>query len=170
MKKQSGVTALSLMIIIVIIILIASSSLLSSQDLIVEAKIETVYNEIETVKEAARRLKSLNEMDPKKYDLSQMLFTDKITDISVYNDRVGQKLVEGQEYYYLDFKKDVISDTMKASILESLDIKSVTNSYIINMKEIDNIEAFLVDGIKINDNTYYTYEEIAKEYSGAIQK
>ena len=99
MYKQKGFTMISLIVVIIIIIILAAASVFSSKDLLREAKVAKVYNEMFTVRNAIQELKSLNETDPEAYDMNKMLMGEKIENIEDYNQRVGWNLKEGKEYY-----------------------------------------------------------------------
>lgn len=170
MKKQEGVTAVSLMVTIVIIMLIAGASLFTSQDLIVELNISTAYQDISTIKESVEGLRMLNELNPDEYVFEEIFLSEPISDISEYNERVGGKLQEGNEYFYLGFADDSLPDVYKESLKESMDLKSVNYNYIVNPENIEKVEVFLVDGVKVGDQFYYTYEEISAEYSNVNKK
>lgn len=155
MKNQKGVTALSMMILIVIIILIASFSVFSSRDLVVEGNITKIYSEISTLRESLRGLSIKEDYD------KGILSTTKITNINEYNARVGENLINGRTYYYLDFGDANPSDVRIQSLNEELNVRSVENNYIVSILDVGKVEIYLVDGIRVGDKYYYSYEEIS---------
>ena len=163
MKNQKGVTALSMMILIIIIILLASFAVFSSRDLVVEGNIATIYNEIDIIRDSILGL-SINE----SYE-DGIFSSTKIDDINDYNARVGGNLKSGRTYYYLAYADDTMSDVYIQSLNEFLDVRSVQNSYIVSIIDVGEVEVFLVDGIRIEDTYYYSYEEISQNYSKASE-
>ena len=59
---------------------------------------------------------------------------------------------------------------MRQTLNETLDVRNVENSYIISFVDMGKVEVFLVDGVRIGDNYYYTYEEIHNAYSNVTKK
>lgn len=162
MKNERGVTALTLTIVVVIIGIIAAFSIFTSRDVVVEGNLATVYSEISTVRE-----KMIDQSLSDSYETS-IIQTFKIDDISDYNYRVGGKLENGKDYYLFDFAGELGeagSETLKQSLYEELDIKSVNKSYITCINDIGDVEVYLVDGIRVDDETLYTYEEIKEVYN-----
>ncbi len=161
MKSERGVTALTLTIVVVIIAIIAAFSILTSRDVVVEGNLATVYSEISTIRE-----KMIDQSLSDSYETS-IIQTFKIEDISEYNGRVGGKLEIGKDYYFFDFAGELGepgSDTLKQSLYEELDVKSVNKSYIACINDVGDVEVYLVDGIRVDDATLYSYEEIRDVY------
>lgn len=158
MKNQKGVTAISMMVLIVIIILLASFSILSSRDVVVEGNITATYSEISIIRDAALNL-SLDE----SYRNDGIIASTKIQNIEYYNSRVGGNLSEGKTYYYLPFEGE--NDVLVQSLNEKLDVRSVENSYIISIEDVGKVEVYLVDGIRIDNTSYYSYDDIKAVYS-----
>lgn len=164
MKSQRGISALSLMITIVIIIMIAGYSLLFSRDTVVEGNIATVYAEVQEIVEAAKGL-SLDSAYAAEALTGFEL--DNITDI---NHRVGNKLKEGKQYYYLGYADESMTEVMTQTLNDKLGLRSVSNSYVVAINDIGKVEVFLVDGISINGNMCYTYDEIYAQYTEVNEK
>ncbi len=164
MYKQKGFTMISLIVVIIIIIILAAASVFSSKDLLREAKVAKVYNEMFTVRNAIQELKSLNETDPETYDMNKMLMGEKIENIEGYNQRVGWNLKEGKEYYYLGFSDKNIPDSLKSYLEEQLGVRDIGFSYIVSAETIEDIEVYLVDGLPIGDYYFYTYEDVLDQY------
>ena len=163
MNKQNGVTMISLIVVIIVIVILAATSIFSSKDLMTETRVAKVYNEIASVRNAITELKSLNETDPETYDMNKMLMGEKIENLQEYNQRVGWNL-EGNEYYYLGFGDKNIPDAMKKYLEEQLGVRGIEFSYVVGAETIEDIEVYLVDGIKIGNYYFYTYEDILNEY------
>ena len=71
---------------------------------------------------------------------------------------------EGNEYYYLGFGDKNIPDAMKKYLEEQLGVRGIEFSYVVGAETIEDIEVYLVDGIKIGNYYFYTYEDILNEY------
>ena len=48
---------------------------------------------------------------------------------------------------------------------EILEVRNVENNYIVNVKNLNDIEIFLVGGIKIRNDICYTDQQILQEYN-----
>lgn len=164
MKGQSGISALSLMITIVIIIIVAGYSLLFSRDTVIEGNVATIYAEISEMREAAKGL-SLD-LEYVKDNLAEF----ELESISDINPRVGGNLREGKKYYYFGYADDSMTEVMKQTINEKLGVRNVSGSYVIAINDIGEVEVYLVDGINIDGDIYYTYDEIYVEYAEVNQK
>jgi hypothetical protein len=163
-KNNKGISAVSLMITIVVIIIIAGYSLFFSRDTVIEAQVAKAYSEIQEMQDATKAL-SLDSSYAREY-----LAGYELEDISDMNERVGNKLREGKQYYYIGYADESVTDVMKQSLNEVLGVRNIEGSYIISVGDIGEIDVFLVDGININDKFCYTYEEIHKEYVNVTQK
>lgn len=164
MKNQKGVTAISMVIVIVIVVLLASYSILSSRDVVNEVKIQTYFQEIKLIGDSTKGL-----------SLDKSYFKDtfesfKIENIDEYNARVGNNLRADKEYYLLGFAEESTTEVMRQTLNEILDTRNVENSYIISLEDSGKVNVFLVDGVRIGDNYYYTYEDIHKSYSNVTKK
>ena len=153
MKNQNkGITMIQIVITIIMMVLIAAFTILNSRDNILETKTAKIYNEIREVKQAVMQLQTIDE------DAITVLAADKLSNLSSYP-QLAYKYRPDKEYYLLDFKT-------KANILqELLDIRNVENNYIVNVKSLDDIEIFLVDGVDIGGEKYYTDDEIVEKYN-----
>ena len=94
----------------------------------------------------------------------------ELEDISDMNERVGNNLREGKQYYYLGYADESVTEVMKQTMNGNLGVRNIEGSYIVSVGEIGDIEVFLVDGININGNFCYTYDEIYREYVSVTQK
>lgn len=153
MYSNKGVTMIQMVITIIMMVLIAGFSIYNSSDTIVEIKLSKTYEEMKEVKNAVTSLKILEE------DLTNYLGTP-LEDLSSYHqleEYYNRALYK--EFYYLDFKNqgDVLCDI--------LEIRNIENNYIINTGNIEDIEIFLVNGLKINGEIYYTDDEILEKYN-----
>ena len=164
MNKQNGVTMISLIVVIIVIVILAATSIFSSKDLMTETRVAKVYNEIASVRNAITELKSLNETDPETYDMNKMLMGEKIENLQEYNQRVGWNLEEGNEYYYLGFGDKNIPDAMKKYLEEQLGVRGIEFSYVVGAETIEDIEVYLVDGIKIGNSSFSPSEDLFNEY------
>ncbi len=164
LKNNRGISAVSLMITIVVIIIIAGYSLFFSRDTVVEAQVAKAYTEIQEMQDAAKAL-SLDAAYAREY-----LAGCEIEDISTMNERVGNKLREGKQYYYLGYADDSVTEVVKQTMNENLGVRNIEGSYIISVGDIGEVDVFLVDGININDKFCYTYDEIYREYVNVTQK
>ena len=152
MKQEKGVTMIMMVVTIVMMILIAGFSIYNSKDTIIETKLAKIYNEIKEVKTGVIRYKVLYE------DGMEVIADDKLSSLAAYP-AISTREKPDQEYYLLDFvnKSNVLNDIFE--------LRNVENNYIVNVKDIENIEIFLVNGIKIGDDTYYTDDEIIEKYN-----
>ena len=153
MRSNKGITMIQMVITIIMMVLIAGFSIYNSRDTIVEIRLSKTYEEMKEVKNAVASLNLLEE------DLTLYLGTP-LENFDGYAKLVGYYVdTPKQEYYYLDFKNqgDVLGDI--------LELRNIENNYIVNTANIENIEIFLVNGIKIDDDTYYTDEEILEKYN-----
>ena len=164
MRRQRGISALSLMITIVIIIMIAGYSLLFSRDTVVEGNVATVYAEVQEIVEAAKGLSLDSEYETEALTGFEL---DSIADI---NPRVGNKLKEGRKYYYLGYADENMTEIMTQTLNEKLGLRSVSGSYVIAINDIGKVEVYLVDGININGSMCYTYDEIYAQYTEVNEK
>ena len=150
--QKRGITMIQMVITIVMMILIAGFSIYNSRDTIIETKLSKTYNEMMTVKEAVLGLETLEIVD----------ITDigtELPDFSSYTQLMPYYNSGDHEYYLLDFKNN------GDAIAEVLEIRNIENNYIVNVKNIEDIKIFLVNGVKIGDNVYYSDDEILKKYN-----
>lgn len=164
MKSQRGVTATSLMIVIVLLILLAGYSVLTSREVVTEINAEQVFQEIKLMND---QMKSLS-VDKKTF--KDTLDAFKIEDISQYNPRVGNRLTSDEDYYFLGFAEESMTDVMKQTLNEALDVRGVENSYIVSYEDTGKVNVLLLDGVRIGNNYYYTYSEIHNAYSNLNKK
>lgn len=151
-KNKKGVTLIQTVIAVVMIIIMAGFAILNSNDTIAETKVAKAYNEIVELKKAIYGFELLDE------EGMEVFIDSKIESLDVYP-ALASYGKENQEYYYLDFTNDseILSDT--------LELRNIENDYIVNVKDIDNIEVFCVKGIEIGNDKFYTENEIVKEYN-----
>lgn len=164
MKNQRGVTATSMMIVIVILILLAGYSVLTSRDVVTEVNTQQYFQELKLISEQAKGIS----LDKKNFKDTFESF--KIEDINQYNARVGNNLIAGEDYYLLAFGDENMTDVMKQTLNEILDVRSVENSYIISYVDTGKVNVFLLDGVRIGNQYYYTYEDIHNAYSNLNKK
>ncbi len=164
MKSQRGVTATSMVIVIVILIMLAGYSILTSREVVTEANAQKYFQEIKLIND---QMKSLS-FDKKNFKDTLEAF--KIEDISQYNSRVGNRLLEGEDYYLLGFGDEAMSEIMKQTLNEALDVRSIENSYIVSYEDTGKVNVLLVDGVRMGDSYYYTYSEIHNAYSNLNKK
>lgn len=164
MKNQKGVTVISMVIVIVIIILLASYSILTSRDVVTEVNVQTYFQEIKLVNDNVKGLS----LDKKHFKDTFEPF--KIENINEYNARVGNNLRPDRQYYLIGYGEESLTEVMRQTLNETLDVRNVENSYIISFVDMGKVEVFLVDGVRIGDNYYYTYEEIHNAYSNVTKK
>lgn len=164
MKNQKGITAMSMVIVIVILILLAGYSVLTSRDIVTEVNIEQYFQEIKLISDQAKEIS----LDKKTFKDTFESF--KIEDLNEYNARVGNRLLAGEDYYLLAYGDESLTDVMRQTLNEILDVRSVENSYIISYIDTGKVNVFLVDGVRIGENYYYTYDEIHKVYSNLNKK
>ena len=151
-KREEGVTLIQTVIAVVMIALIASFAIFNSRDTVVETRVAKVYNEILTVKKAVLELEMLEEKGMEIFTESKIQNLDSYPEIASHGKA-------NQEYYYLDFEKE-------GNLLqEKLDIRNIENNYIVNVKNIEDIEIFLVNGVKIRNEIFYKDDEIIEKYN-----
>ena len=151
-KREEGITLIQTAVAVVMIVLIASFAILNSTDTVVETKIAKLYSEIMIVKKAVMEIEALEE------EGMEMLSSERILSFDGY-EGLEDKDKANQEYYFLNFKE-------KSNLLNGvLDIRNVENNYIVNVKDLDNIEIFSVDGIEIGEEKFYTDDEIIEKYN-----
>lgn len=164
MKNQRGVTATSMVIVIVILIMLAGYSVLTSREVVTEVKAEKYFQEIKLIND---QMKGLS-FDKKTF--KDTLESFKIDDITQYNSRVGNRLLEGEDYYFLGFGDESMTDIMRQTLNEALDVRSVENSYIVSYEDTGKVNVFILDGVRIGEKYYYTYSEIHNAYSNLNKK
>lgn len=164
MKNQRGVTATSMVIVIIILILLAGYSVLTSREVVTEVKTEKYFQEIKLIDD---QMKGLS-FDKKNFKDTLEAF--KIEDIRDYNARVGNRLLEGEDYYLLAFGDESMTEVMKQTLNEALDVRNVENSYIVSYEDTGKVNVFLLDGVRVGENYYYTYDEIHNAYSNLNKK
>lgn len=151
LNQKRGVTMIQMVITIVMMILIAGFSIYNASDTIVETKIAKTYSEMQEVKKAVVGLETLEIYDIKDIGTPVLDFTSYMQLQDYYSGN--------QEYYFLNFNEK------GDSICEILEIRNIENNYIVNVKNIENIEIFLINGVKIGGEWYYTDYEILKKYN-----
>lgn len=151
-KHEEGITLIQTVVAVVMLLIIASFAVLNSEDTVVETKIAKTYNEIIEVKKAVIEIEMLEE------DGLGIFSGDRLTSLSGYPE-LQKYEKENQEYYYLDFKNK------KAELYDALDIRNVDKNYIVNVKDIDNIEVFLVTAEEVGGQKLYTDDEIIEKYN-----
>ena len=164
MKSQRGVTATSMVIIIVILIMLAGYSVLTSREVITEANTGKYFQEVKLINDQMKNLS----LDKKNFKNTLEAF--KIEDNSQYNSRVGNNLLEGKDYYFLGFADESMTEVMKQTLNEVLDVRSVENSYIVSYEDTGKVTVLLLDGVRVGDKYLYTYEEIHNAYSNLNKK
>lgn len=164
MRSQRGVTATSMVIIIVILIMLAGYSVLTSREVITEANTGKYFQEVKLINDQMKNLS----LDKKNFKNTLEAF--KIEDNSQYNSRVGNNLLEGKDYYFLGFADESMTEVMKQTLNEVLDVRSVENSYIVSYEDTGKVTVLLLDGVRVGDKYLYTYEEIHNAYSNLNKK
>lgn len=164
MKSQRGVTATSMVIVIVILIMLAGYSVLTSREVITEANTGKDFQEIQLINEQMKNLS----LDKKNFKSTLEAF--EIEDIVQYNSRVGNNLLEGEQYYFLGFADESMTEVMKQTLNEVVDVRNIENSYIVSYEDAGKVNVFIVDGVRVGENYYYTYDEIHNAYSNLNKK
>ena len=164
MKSQRGVTATSMVIVIVILIMLAGYSVLTSREVITEANTGKDFQEIQLINEQMKNLS----LDKKNFKSTLEAF--EIEDIVQYNSRVGNNLLEGEQYYFLGFADESMTEVMKQTLNEVVDVRNIENSYIVSYEDTGKVNVFIVDGVRVGENYYYTYDEIHNAYSNLNKK
>ncbi len=151
-KNNKGITMIQMVITIVMMVLIAGFSIYNARDTIVETKVAKIYNEVEEVKNAVTGLKIFEDEN-----IENILGTP----LQNLNDYPGLAVYykDDQEYYLLNFK------TNGNVLCDLLEIRNIENNYIVNLKDTDNVEVFLIGGAMIEDEMCYTDYEILKKYN-----
>ena len=151
-KREEGITLIQTAIAVVMIVLIAGFAILNSTDTLIETKVAKAYNEIIIVKKAVMEIEALEE------EGMAIFSSDRIENFDSFKG-LEDKDKPNQEYYYLNFKE-------KANILNDiLDVRNVENNYVVNVKNLDNIEIFSVNPVEIGKDKYYTDDEIIEKYN-----
>lgn len=164
MNSQKGVTAISMVIVVVVIILLAGFSVFSSRDLVVEANLSKIYNEVSILSDAIKKISLNNSYQNTIFD------TLKITDIALYNDKVGGELVAGNTYYYLGFHDNNVSEGIKQSLNDFLSVRGIEHNYIVRIIDEGVVRVYLVDGVKVKDTYYYNDADITTIYQNVNLK
>ena len=156
MNDNRGFTMVQMVVTIIMIVLIAAFSVSNSRDTIVETKVAKAYEEVTEVKKAVMRYAVLSQ---EREELSAF----KIDNLDSYPNLTSEYAEMGeQEYYFLDFK------TQGETLNEILEVRNVNDNYIVNIKNLNDIEIFLVNGIKVGNKTLYTDKEIIEIYNDAF--
>lgn len=153
-KNEKGITLIQVVIAVVMITLIASFAVLNSNDTAVETRIAKAYNEIIEVKKAIIELKMLDEDE-----LKIVLSGDKLENLDGYTNLSSYNKPD-QEYYILEFE----NNDKKDMLLDTLELRNIENNYIVNIKDIENIEIFLEKGVKVRNEVFYSDDEIIEKY------
>lgn len=152
LKGKNGITMIQTVITIVMMILIAGFSIYNSKDTLVETKLTKAYNEILEVKRAVQGAETLE-----LFKMSSI--GTPVEDFTLYPQLSGYYNSGEHEYYFLNFKDN-------GKVIENvLEIRNIENNYIVNVKNTENIEIFMVNGVKVGTSTYYTDTEILKKYN-----
>lgn len=154
-KNEKGITLIQTVIAVVMIAIIASFAILNSNDTVVETRIAKVYNEIKEVKKSIIEIKILDEDE-----IKNVLSGDKIDDLAGYPNLAKYKKPD-QEYYLLEFE----NEEKRNMLLDTLELRNIENNYIVNVKDIENIEVFLEKGVKIRNEVFYSEPEIIEKYN-----
>lgn len=151
-KYNSGITMIQMVITIVMMVLIAGFSIYNSKDTLVETKLTKAYNEMLEVKRAVQGLRVLDVIELK--DIST-----PVNDFTNYPQLSGYYTSGEHEYYFLDFKNN------GAVIEDSLEIRNIENNYIVDVKNVEDIEILSINGVTIGADTYYSDDEILEKYN-----
>lgn len=153
-KNEKGITLIQVVIAVVMLTLIASFAVLNSNDTAVETRIAKAYNEIIEVKKAVIELKMLDEDE-----LKMVLSGDKIDSLDEYPNLASYNKPD-QEYYVLKFE----NEDKKDILLDTLELRNIENNYIVNIKDIENIEVFFEKGVRVRNEVFYSDDEIIEKY------
>ena len=153
LKKCEGITMIQMVITIVMLVLIAGFSIYNSTDTIAETKAAKAYEEITEVKKAVMRYVVLDsEMDE--------LATFRLADLSGYPTIASFYTdTTDQDFYYLNFKTNAML------LNEILEVRNIENNYIVNVKNLNDIEIYLVEGVKIRNEICYSDTQILENYN-----
>ena len=169
MQSNKGVSIIMLIITVIMMAIIVSFAVFYSQNITPEAKLASAYSSIKTVKDACDNAEGFIDLNPDEYD--DYFFFGKSIHNSLSVNEVANAAAEfglGAEDF--SARTFVIEPTEGASepkeaqrILENLELKGVTNTYIV---DLDNKKYYLVGGIEnIEGIKLYEYSEILKGYS-----
>ena len=111
-----------------------------------------IYNEVEEVKNAVTGLKIFEDENIENILGAPLQNLNDYPELAAY-------YKDDQEYYLLNFK------TNGNTLCDLLEIRNIENNYIVNLKDADNVEVFLVGGAMIENEMCYTDYEILKKYN-----
>lgn len=151
-KNNKGITMIQMVITIVMMVLIAGFSIYNARDTIIETKVAKIYNEVEEVKNAVIGLKIFEDENIENILGAPLQNLNDYPGLAAY-------YKDDQEYYLLNFK------TNGNTLCDLLEIRNIENNYIVNLKDADNVEVFLVGGAMIENEMCYTDYEILKKYN-----
>lgn len=151
-KNNKGITMIQMVITIVMMVLIAGFSIYNARDTIIETKVAKIYNEVEEVKNAVTGLKIFEDENIENILGAPLQNLNDYPELAAY-------YKDDQEYYLLNFK------TNGNTLCDLLEIRNIENNYIVNLKDADNVEVFLVGGAMIENEMCYTDYEILKKYN-----
>lgn len=151
-KNNKGITMIQMVITIVMMVLIAGFSIYNARDTIIETKVAKIYNEVEEVKNAVTGLKIFEDENIENILGAPLQNLNDYSELAAY-------YKDDQEYYLLNFK------TNGNTLCDLLEIRNIENNYIVNLKDADNVEVFLVGGAMIENEMCYTDYEILKKYN-----
>lgn len=151
-KNNKGITMIQMVITIVMMVLIAGFSIYNARDTIIETKVAKIYNEVEEVKNAVTGLKIFEDENIENILGAPLQNLNDYSGLAAY-------YKDDQEYYLLNFK------TNGNTLCDLLEIRNIENNYIVNLKDVDNVEVFLVGGAMIENEMCYTDYEILKKYN-----
>lgn len=143
---------IQMVITIVMMVLIAGFSIYNARDTIIETKVAKIYNEVEEVKNAVTGLKIFEDENIENILGAPLQNLNDYSELAAY-------YKDDQEYYLLNFK------TNGNTLCDLLEIRNIENNYIVNLKDADNVEVFLVGGAMIENEMCYTDYEILKKYN-----
>ena len=156
LKQNKGITMIQMVVTVVMLALIAAFSIYNATTTVVEAKVAKAYNEIITLKNGVKSFVILNE-SLESFPGREIPNLDEYPHLQTVS-KVNQK------YYYLDFKNDA------GSINDALEVRNIENDYIVNLRELENIEIFLAETIDVNGEKVFTDNQIIEKYGDIFNK
>lgn len=150
LKQNKGITMIQMVVTVVMLALIAAFSIYNATTTVVEAKVAKAYNEIITLKNGVKSFVILNE------NLDNFPGRE-IPNLDGYAHLASENKPD-QNYFYLDFKNDA------GIINDALEVRNIENDYIVNLKEFENIEIFLVEPTDVNGEKVFTDNQIIEKY------
>lgn len=171
LKNNKGVSLIMLVIAVIMMIIIVSFAVFSSKNTTPEAKLAAAYTSLKAVKDASTNALMLIEINPDEYD-EYDFFGHNIqfnnSDLELNNIKQDCGIATtGEEFSNRTYKIAPATNDEEKRILEKLDLKGITATYIV---DLENNKYYILGGVeRVDGGTLYEYREIETSYQMLVK-